>query len=337
MALARRGNGGGTIVIRRIEEGGHAHHGGAWKVAYADFVTAMMAFFLLMWLLNSTTEEQRRGLADYFNPTVSLSNSTSGAAQPFGGRTPHSAGEMASDTGAIRLERGPRPTQIEEEDDSDHPAEPVRYLDGPPGEQEVLARRVADGDTGPAEGQRSSGGGEAETPAESAREAQHEAAEREQRSLEGMVDSLRETFLADPALAELARQVLVEITPEGLRIQLLEADGQPMFASGGAAPTERARQMIRAVGQTAARLPNAIQVTGHTDGAPFRGGLRNNWDLSAERANATRRLLTEAGVAEARIRGVTGMADREPLLPDQPLAAGNRRVAVTLLRQETPR
>jgi len=338
--LARRGSGGGTIVIKRIEEGGHGHHGGAWKVAYADFVTAMMAFFLLMWLLNATTEEQRRGLADYFNPSTAISSSASGVGLPFGGRTPHSVGDMAADTGAIRIERGPRPTNIEEEDDSERPAEPVLRLDGPPGEQEVLARRVADGDTGLAGGQRSSGGGESDTPVESPREreARQAAAEREQQSLEGVVDALRATFLADPVLAEMARQVLVEITPEGLRIQLLEADGQPMFASGGAAPTERARLMIRTVAQAAARLPNAVQVTGHTDSAPFRGGgTRSNWDLSAERANATRRLLTEAGVAEARIRGVAGMADREPLLPAQPQAAGNRRVAITLLRQEAPR
>ena len=337
--MARRGNGGGTIVIKRIEEGGHAHHGGAWKVAYADFVTAMMAFFLLMWLLNATSEEQRRGLADYFNPSTATSSSTSGVGMPFGGRTPHSAGMMAADTGAIRIERGPRPTHIEEEDDSERPAEPVTYLDGPPGEAEVLARRVADGDTGPAAGQRSSGGGESDTPIESSREreARRVAAEREQQSLEGMVEALRETFLADPVLAELARQVLVEISPEGLRIQLLEADGQPMFASGGAAPTERARLMIQAVAQAAARLPHAIQVTGHTDAAPFRGGARSNWDLSAERANATRRLLVEGGVADSRIRGVTGMADRDLLLPDQPQAAGNRRVAITVLRQEAPR
>ena len=338
--MARRGSGGGTIVIKRIEEGGHGHHGGAWKVAYADFVTAMMAFFLLMWLLNATTEEQRRGLADYFNPSLAISTSASGSGLPFGGRTPHSAGEMSADTGAIRIERGPRPTEIDEEDDSERLAQPAQRLDGPPGEQEVLARRVADGDSGPAGGQRSSGGGESDAPIESPREreASRAAAEQEQQSLEGMVEALRATFLADPVLAELARQVLVEITPEGLRIQLLEADGQPMFASGGAAPTERARLMIRTVGQAAARLPNAIQVTGHTDSAPFRGGgIRSNWDLSAERANATRRLLMETGVAEGRIRGITGMADREPLLPDQPGAAGNRRVAVTLLRQEAPR
>ncbi|MFN6956799.1 MAG: flagellar motor protein MotB, partial [Acetobacteraceae bacterium] len=101
--MAKRGrnrNGGGPVVIKRVEEEGHGHHGGAWKVAYADFVTAMMAFFLLMWLLNATTEEQRRGISDYFNPTHIMARSSSGSGQPFGGQTPHSTGDMTRDTGA---------------------------------------------------------------------------------------------------------------------------------------------------------------------------------------------------------------------------------------------
>ena len=142
---------------------------------------------------------------------------------------------------------------------------------------------------------------------------------------------------SDPALAEVAQQTLVEIVPQGLRIQLLEADGQPMFAPGGALPTERARGAIRAVAQAALLLGNPVSITGHTDATPFRapaGGQagRTNWDLSAERANATRRLLQEGGLPDSRIAAVTGMADREPLLPAQPTAAGNRRVSVTLLR-----
>src|SRR3954463_6423947 len=97
------------IIVKKYEvvEGGH--HGGAWKVAYADFVTAMMAFFLLMWLLNATSEEQRRGLADYFSPTNVLGRSNTGSGQPFGGRSPNSDGQLATDTGAIRAERGPAP------------------------------------------------------------------------------------------------------------------------------------------------------------------------------------------------------------------------------------
>ena len=331
--LAKRGKGdGGITVIKRIEAGGHGHHGGAWKVAYADFVTAMMAFFLLMWLLNATTEEQRRGIADFFNPSNALATGASGTGQPFGGMTPHSVGNMAADTGAIRLERGPRPTEQEmEEDETDRPAEPVRRIPGPPGEEDSRAARVDSVET-----PRPDSTAESPPPPPLTGEAarRREVALAEQQRFEDMADALRQTFLADPALAELARQVLVEITPEGLRVQLLEADGQPMFTSGGAAPTERARQMIQRVAQAASRLPNPIQVTGHTDSTPFRGGgARSNWDLSAERANATRRMLSEAGVAESRIRGVTGMADREPLLPQQPQAAGNRRVAITLLRE----
>lgn len=113
----RKGREGTTIVLRREEAAGHAHHGGAWKVAYADFVTAMMAFFLLMWLLNATSEEQRRGLADYFAPANVFGKSTSGTGQPFGGKTLNSEGELASDAGAIRVERGPVPVRLDIEDE----------------------------------------------------------------------------------------------------------------------------------------------------------------------------------------------------------------------------
>jgi chemotaxis protein MotB len=139
----------------------------------------------------------------------------------------------------------------------------------------------------------------------------------------------------DPDLADLARQLVVEHVPEGLRIQILDADRQPMFATGGAVPNERARLLIQKVAQVVGRLPNALNIAGHTDASPFRGGgtERGNWELSADRANAARRLLLEGGIAEARLQGVAGHAERMPLLPAEPLAAANRRVAITLLRQ----
>ena len=159
-----------------------------------------------------------------------------------------------------------------------------------------------------------------------------EHARRERAAFEQVAEDLRRSIAADPALAELGRQLLIEQTPEGLRIQLVDAERQPMFALGGAAPNERARLLIARVAQAAARLPNPIAINGHTDATPFRGGSdRSNWDLSAERANATRRLLAEAGLPESRIRSVAGYAERQPLLPDQPAAAANRRVAITLL------
>ncbi len=141
----------------------------------------------------------------------------------------------------------------------------------------------------------------------------------------------------DPALAALARQMVVEVVPEGLRVQILDAERQPMFASGSALPNERARALLQKVAQVAAGLPNGVAISGHTDATPFRGaGERSNWELSAERANAVRRLLLDAGITEGRIQGVAGHAERMPLLPDQPTAAANRRVAITLLREIPP-
>lgn len=337
--MARGRNGGATIVLKKVEEGGHGHHGGAWKVAYADFVTAMMAFFLLMWLLNATTEEQRAGIADYFAPTTPFGRLQSGSGEPFGGRTPHSAEQMTQDAGALRVERGPLPTlpDVEVEDDSSIPARPVPLRDGPEGEEEEAEpRRVrtarADappGDRNPVAAPDIRALSDAELRAE------HERRERE--SFERAAEEIRRAIAQDPALAELGRQLLVEQAPEGLRIQLLDAERQPMFALGGAAPNERARQLIVRVAQVAARLPNSVAITGHTDATPFRGGTdRSNWDLSAERANATRRLLAEAGLPESRIQSVAGHAERQPLLPEHPNAAANRRVAITLLREPAP-
>ncbi|WP_270937436.1 flagellar motor protein MotB, partial [Falsiroseomonas oryzae] len=143
--MARGRGEGATIVLKKVEDGGHGHHGGAWKVAYADFVTAMMAFFLLMWLLNATTEEQRAGIADYFAPTTPFGRSQSGSGEPFGGRTPHSAEQMTQDAGAVTVQKGPLPTlpDVEVEDDSTVPARPVPLRAGPEGEdEEAEPRRV---------------------------------------------------------------------------------------------------------------------------------------------------------------------------------------------------
>jgi len=360
---------GAVIVVRRAEGGEGGHHGGAWKVAYADFVTAMMAFFLLMWLINATTEEQRRGIADYFSPTNLLGRSVSGSGQPFGGQTPNDAQPQVSTTGAIRIEHGPRPVVVDiEEDDSETPAQPVPWRDAPPGPAELAAGverpppRPSPATAGEGADERLSspspavagegwGGssfrdapnvtGTRATAGEGTRPEhltdaalRRELAAREREAFERAAEQIREAVRADPALADLARQLLVEQTPEGLRIQVLDAERQPMFALGAAAPNERARALLARVAPILARLPNPVAITGHTDATPFRGGERSNWDLSAERANATRRALVEGGIAEARIRSVAGHAERDPLVPDQPNAAANRRVSITLLRQQ---
>src|SRR5690348_2603485 len=132
--MAARGGkrGGAVTIIRRREDAGEAgHHGGAWKVAYADFVTAMMAFFLLMWLLNATTEDQRKGLADYFSPNNLLSHASSGTGQPFGGHTAFDEGALVSDRGSVQINVGNRPIAMEvDPDESERPSQSVRPGDG---------------------------------------------------------------------------------------------------------------------------------------------------------------------------------------------------------------
>ena len=337
-----KGNGGVTLVIKRIEEGEHGHHGGAWKVAYADFVTAMMAFFLLMWLLNATTEEQRRGIADFFAPTNVMGQQQTGSGQPFGGRTPNESEPMTQNAGAIRLQRGPVPVlpDVELEEEVDTVARPVPRREGPEGEdEEADPRRVrqarADAPPGDADPRRLGDGTESDPARMTEAQLRAENARREREAFERAAEEIRRIVDQDPALADLGRQLLVEQTPEGLRIQLVDAERQPMFALGGSAPNDRARLLLARVAQVTTRLPNTIAIAGHTDATPFRGGTeRSNWDLSAERANVTRRLLTESGLPEARIRSVTGNAERDLLLPETPNAAANRRVSITLLRQQ---
>ena len=162
-------------------------------------------------------------------------------------------------------------------------------------------------------------------------------AEREQRehaAFEHAAEQIREAVRSDPALASLAKQLAIDVTPEGLRIQIMDEERQPMFAFGASALNDRARALLSKVAPVLLRLTESIAIDGHTDAAPYRGGDRSNWELSAERANATRRLLTDAGVPEARFRSVAGHADRDPLLPSDPLAAANRRIAILVLRDQ---
>jgi chemotaxis protein MotB len=137
---------------------------------------------------------------------------------------------------------------------------------------------------------------------------------------------------ADPALAGLLSQLAIDQTPAGLRIQLLDEDRKPMFTTGSSIMNDSGRRLLQKIAPVLASLSEPIAITGHTDAAPYKGDGKTNWELSAERANATRRLLSDAGLAEGRVRSVTGAADRDPLLPADPLAAANRRIAIVVLR-----
>jgi chemotaxis protein MotB len=299
-----------------------------------------------MWLLNATTEAQRKGLADYFTPMNAMASSKSGNGQPFGGHTPYDDGSLASDRGAASVAQGKAPPPPLEDNDGDTPVQ-----DTPQGAAE------AGGGSGQGEqahgnatvrvdqaGERAPGGGAAPKQAQTASKADmlanagagaaaRAAAEKqEKQAFQDAAQQIRDAVHNDPALADLARQLAIDITPDGLRIQLLDEDRQPMFANGSATLNDRALLVLQKIAPVLARLPEQIAITGHTDASPYKGGDRSNWDLSAERANATRRLLSDAGLPESRFREVAGRADRDPLLPADPMASANRRIAILVLR-----
>jgi chemotaxis protein MotB len=343
----KKANGGGVIIKREeIVEGGH--HGGAWKVAYADFVTAMMAFFLLMWLLNATTEDQRKGLADYFSPNNVLSHSSSGTGDPFGGHSALDQGALVSDRGSVQVVTGQRPVVERTKDGKDtvysdyHRSRSGEGEGAGPGTDDQDADDAADdkplgqaatkaaaGPGGPAalrrEGQPESGVPAAGDPAA-------EAERQEKAAFEQAAQQIKDAVRSDPVLADLVKQLSIDMTPEGLRIQIMDEVKVPMFPSGSATPNERVRLLMQKVVPVLMKLSQPISVAGHTDAAPFPGPERTNWELSAERANATRRLLVDGGLPETRIHSVTGLADRDPLLPAEPLAPANRRIAILVLR-----
>jgi chemotaxis protein MotB len=333
-----KGSGRGIVIIKRNEiVEGRAHHGGAWKVAYADFVTAMMAFFLLMWLLNATTEAQRKGLADYFSPNNLLSHSSSGTGQPFGGHTAFDEGALVSDRGTVEITEG-RHAPLEAADDSE--AQVFTKARKAAGDKTAGAAA----DTPDAALNDPSPGGQTPRDAGNAKDGSREPtkseieAEKERQekaAFEKAANEIREAVRSDPALAELGKQLAIDMTPEGLRIQIMDEVKLPMFASGSAVPNDRARELLQKVGPILQKLPEAISIAGYTDATPYAGAGKTNWELSSERANATRRLLTDGGLGETRIRTVTGHADRDPLLPGDPLAAANRRIAIVVLR-DTP-
>jgi chemotaxis protein MotB len=298
-----------VIIIRRKKKGGHGgHHGGSWKVAYADFVTAMMSFFLLMWLLNVTTSDQRRGIADYFAP-ASVSRSMSGAGGPMGGQTITVAGARLGDSTPTSADAHTVPTAGKgEEGDEDTRGKSDKADNAVAKEPSVAA-----------------------TPQDEASLA--DMMKREEEQFKEAETAMKKALSETPGLEDLGKQLIIDRTPEGLRIQIVDRDKFSMFPSGGAIPYERGRDLLRLVGTVIAKLPNNVSVTGHTDASPFpAGSRRDNWNLSSERANISRSELVFAGVNEQRIARVVGMADREPLVPQDPKDSRNRRISIVLLR-----
>ena len=332
----RDGKKGATIIIRREEGGGAAHHGGAWKVAYADFVTAMMAFFLLMWLLNATTEQQRRGIAAYFSPMASVENGFSGAGLVPGGISPLTGG-----TSLVNKGTGSPPVPVPS------PATPVQAAAGQAASDGEGAPPAADSDdddqpSGTAKSPAQTAGRDAagssasdavQPPASPGPGARAATAASEDASLKGAAERMRRLVAVDPALADVAGQMAIDVTPDGLRIQIMDSESRPMFDRGATVLNARASALLRKVAPFLATLPESVSIGGYTDGAAWAPGAASNWTLSSGRANAARDLLVDAGLPDGRITDVSGFADRHLLLPANPLASANRRVVLTLRRQ----
>ncbi|MGC8476358.1 MAG: flagellar motor protein MotB [Acetobacteraceae bacterium] len=365
-ARERSGNGKPRpIIIKREEVSGGGHHGGAWKVAYADFVTAMMAFFLVMWLINATTEAQRKGLADYFSPTNLLSHNSSGTGKPFGGETAFSNGAMVSDKGAVEVTQGLHPVLDNPIPPRRKPSRRAPHGGRGQGRQGATAAPGAGGGgvtaaaaVGPAgvahkpgAPPRPAGAGGAPplhlpsgpaagprplAPPAAALAAAAATAAGQQAAFAAARAALRRALSQDPALAAIAGQLAVDITPRGLRIQLLDSKAHAMFAPGSTVPNALARRALRLIGQVVAKLPGPVRIAGFTD-ASAPTGPAANWALSAGRANAARGVLTRAGLADARVEAVTGHGSHDLLLPAQPLAAANRRISILVLRAPPPR
>jgi len=269
-----------TIVIKRIKKAGHGHHGGVWKIAYADFVTAMMAFFLLMWLLGSTTKGDLKGIADYFQSPLQVAMA---------------GGSGAGDADSVIQGGGPSLT--------DAPGQVKR------GDVEADKQRRA-------------------------RE-RAERARRERAQMEDLKTRLESALLANPQLAELRHQIRVEITPDGLRIQIVDDFNRPMFALGGAQVQPYMRVLLREIGQVLNEVDRKIALTGHTDATPYVGGERgySNWELSADRANASRRELIAGGMDPAKVLRVVGLADSSLLNKDNPRDPLNRRISIIVFNK----
>ena len=279
------------IIVKKIRKGGHGHHGGAWKVAYADFVTAMMAFFLLLWLLNSVTQEQLEGISNYFAP-ASLSPTTSGAGGVLAGTaiSPEGAQHLASSTTVVMQLPPPKAGE---------------------GAKEVEGKEEISEDN-------------AEEILKKKEEEQFQEAEKE----------IREALEELPELKELVDSLTIDSTPDGLRIQIVDQEGLAMFPRGSAEMFDHTRKALGLVSKVIQKMPQNIAIAGHTDATKFHGGASGytNWELSADRANSSRRALIELGVPPQRLARVVGAAAQDPLVGDDPTNPRNRRIAIVLLR-----
>jgi chemotaxis protein MotB len=305
-----------VVIIKKVKKVvGGGHHGGAWKVAYADFVTAMMAFFLLLWLLNATTEEQKKGIAEYFSPVTtftpdSVSESPSGAGGVMGGRSMTSEGAMVNDTSPVGITVALPGSKEDSESQTEQPADGTKD-----------SQRLAEEE-------------EAPDQAVDRAEVDRLARELEEERFAQAEADLRQALESVPDLSDFAKNLVIDQTPEGLRIQIIDQEGRSMFASGSAEMFPHTQRLLALVADAVKTLDNPVAIKGHTDSTPYASGKDySNWELSTDRANSSRRALLAAGLPAARIASVVGRADQEHFVPEEPNSPRNRRISIVLLRQ----
>ena len=292
------------IIVKKVKKVTHASHGGAWKIAYADFVTAMMAFFLLLWLISMTTPEQKKGLADYFAP-ASVSETQSGAGGVLAGRSFDTSGSRTTDAVSDKMPGVAKAMDSKRMD----------TLEDGAGEQGVTSDNS--------------------DPKRSAYDKNLKS--KYDDDFKGAAASIRQAWQALPDLTDIADNLRIDETPDGLDIVIMDEAGRPMFPEGSKYPFEKTRQAIAVLAPILQRLPNQIRIAGHTaSGGAYSNPRYGAWELSSDRANETRVILGEFGLSDDRIDSVIGRATSQPLLPDDPYLSANERVEITLLHALPP-
>ncbi len=269
------------IIVKRVKKGGHAgHHGGAWKIAYADFVTAMMAFFLLMWLLGSTAQGDLQGIAEYFQSPLKVAMA---------------GGSGSGDSSSIIKGGGPQLTRSNGNVKNGDVEAPKRTIN-------LQALRA-------------------------------ELQQEDKVRMLKVQERVEQAVQANPQLAALRQQMRMDVTPDGLRIQIVDEQGRPMFDTGSARVKDYMRELLRSMGKLLNDDDARVLLSGYTDSSPYSGGERgySNWELSADRANASRRELLSGGLREDRIIRVLGMGSSIPLDARDPLSPLNRRISILVL------
>lgn len=275
------------IVIKRIKKVAAGHHGGAWKIAYADFVTAMMAFFLLMWLLGSTAKGDLKGISEFFKTPLKVALA---------------GGSGSGDSSSILKGGGQDLTRSSGQ---------VKSGEMPPEKKLINTKAAA------AEIKR------AEKAAEAAK-------------LQELKSIIEKAIENNDKLKQFKNQILLDITSEGLRIQIVDEKNRPMFQSGRAQLEPYTREILHAIGQTLNDVPNKVSISGHTDASLYGGGGAgySNWELSADRANATRRELIFGGMSEEKIVRVVGLSSAVLFKKEDPLSPTNRRISLIVMNKK---